>query len=98
MSTHYLKNIDLKISSVQYLHFNVLISDTDEIPTILDQNQDILPQSELADTRFQSLSREASPRPNKTVNTEVNSTDGKRKRTRSQTSVPGASPFPKRNR
>jgi hypothetical protein len=69
-----------------------LMSDTDENGTILDQNQDTTHPGN-TDTRFQSLSRETSPRPATTAQSEIKGDNGKRKRTRSETSVLGTSPL-----
>lgn len=72
--------------------------DTDENGTILDQNEeDTPPQPEVLDTRFESLSREATPKAN-VFNAQYPSDEGNRKRTRSQTAATGLSPAQKRTR
>ena len=75
-----------------------LISDTDENGDILDQNEEDTPQQrENDEARIESLSREVSPKP-KEANYQSQTNNGTRKRTRSQTSMPGVAPMQKRGR
>jgi hypothetical protein len=78
--------------------FTSLTLDTDENGTIVDQNQDDAAQTQNLDMRFQSLSRETSPRASDRTVKGERGEDGKRKRTRSQTSVQDALPLFKRSR
>ena len=75
--------------------------DTDENGTILDQEgQDVQQQPENTEARFESLSRETTPKPKDTRDVDVQSPadEGSRKRTRSQTTTQTAAPQPKRVR
>lgn len=82
-----------------YMGNNAL--DTDENGTILDQDgQEVEQQPENTEARFESLSREATPKPKDTrdVNGKSPADDGSRKRTRSQTTTQATPPTPKRAR
>src|SRR5579859_7916680 len=64
--------------------------DTDENGTILDQDgQEVQQQPENTEARFESLSRETTPKPKepRDVNGKSPADDGSRKRTRSQTNT-----------
>jgi hypothetical protein len=75
-----------------------LIADTDENGTILDQTEEETPQQpENTEARFESLSREATPKVKGTIN-QNQSDGGTRKRTRSQTSIQDEPPAQKKGR
>jgi hypothetical protein len=75
------------------------VSDTDENGTILDQNEeDVLEQPENTEPRFESLSREVSPKPKDLNGMRNANQQGARKRTRSQTGTQNTPPLLKRAR